>query len=122
MPRTDLPIITPVGPYPTLPVSALALDFVFTAVDTVNDNAFIFTGREIIVVRNTDGGPQTVTLTSAPDPTTQRTGDITTYTVGAGLFSAFLASQLAGWRQSDGRFYLTASNVAVEFAILRFPN
>lgn len=120
MPRTPQPIIAPLGPFPTLPVSALALDFVFTAADDVNLDDFIFTGRELILINNTTGGALTITLTSAPDPQ-GRSSDIVAYSVGAGLFSMFWAGSLIGWQQTDRKFHLEASAVGVEFAIVRIP-
>jgi hypothetical protein len=67
MPRTVLPTIAVVGPYPVLPVAALSLDFAFTAADNVNANQFPFTGREVLLVQNTAGAPGTFTLTSIAD-------------------------------------------------------
>ncbi len=123
MPRTPLAsssIITPLGPYPTLPVSALALDLAWQAADPTNLNQFAMgQGKYIILARNVHATTgYTVTFTSAPDER-KRTGDITTYALAAGKVMAFLVDQQAGWMQSDGMFYLTGSNASVEFCILR---
>ena len=113
-------IITPLGPYPTLPVSALALDLTFQAADSTNFNQFALgQGKYIVLARNVHATtPFTVTLTSAPDER-KRTGDIATYSIAAGKQIAFLLDQQAGWVQTDGMFYLTGSAASIEFCIIK---
>lgn len=113
-------IITPLGPYPTLPVTALALDLAWQAADPSNLNQFTLgTGKYLILARNVHGSTgYTVTLTSAIDER-KRTGDITTYALAATKQLAFLVDQQVGWLQTDGMFYLTGSNASVEFCIIR---
>lgn len=118
---TALPIVTFLGPYPALPVGATALDYVYTAADATNGNSFLATGHELLLVQNSGASPYTFTVTSVAD-TVQRTGDIGPYTVGAGLFSAYLVSAQLGWKQSDGTVHLSASNVAIKFAVVRLPS
>lgn len=123
MARTSIPaasILTPVGPYPTLPVSALALDLTWQAADVANANQFALgQGKYLILVRNTSAAtPYTVTLTSAADAR-RRTGDITAYTIANGKQIAFLLDQQEGWAQTDGMFYLAGSNAAIEFCIIK---
>ena len=123
MPRTTIPaaaIITPLGPYPTLPVSALALDLTWQAADSSNLNQFpLGQGKYIILARNVHASSAfTVTLTSAPDEY-KRTGDIATYSIAAGKQIAFVVDKQAGWLQSDGMFYLTGSGASIEFCILK---
>jgi len=121
MAATALPIITPLGSYPALPIAALGADFVFTAADASNGNSFVSTGRELLLVQNSGGSAYTVTVSSVAD-TIQRTGDITTYSVGAGLFSMFGPFLQPGWKQSDGTVLVTASNAAIKFAVVRLPS
>lgn len=123
MPRTTIPVASitvPLGPYPTLPVSALALDDVWQAADSVNFNQFpLGQGKYQIRWRNVHATtPYTVTLTSAPDER-KRSGDITAYSVAAGKSGRFLLDNTAGWLQSDGNFYLAGSNASIEFCIDR---
>ena len=119
MARKQIPVIAPLGPYPTLPVSALALNFVFTTADSVNFDQFNFTGRELIIIRNSTGGALTVTLESIADDL-RRTGDITTYTVGIGLFSCFWVGALPGWNQA-GQFFLKSSASTMDYAVIKIP-
>lgn len=115
-------IITPLGPYPSLPVSALALDLAWQAADTTNQNYFpLGTGKYLILARNVHATtPYTITLTSSVDER-KRTGNISTYSLAAGKVAAFMVDQQVGWIQSDGGFYLEGSNASIEFCILRLP-
>jgi hypothetical protein len=119
MARKQIPIIVPLGPYPALPVTATSLNFVFTTADSVNFDQFNFTGRELIIIRNSTGGALTVTLESAVDPQT-RLGDITTYSIGAGLFSIFWVGNIVGWNNA-GQFFLRSSASTMDYAVVRIP-
>ena len=121
MAATALPIIAPLGSYPALPIAALGADFVFTAADSGAGNSFVSTGRELLLVQNSGGSAYTVTISSVAD-NLQRTGDITTYSVGAGLFSMFGPFSQSGWKQTDGTVHVTASNAAILFAVVRLPS
>lgn len=119
MPRTTLTRTTPLGPYPTLQPSAGALAAVMTAADVGNGNQFTLDGPVLIICQNTDGASaRTVTFTSLADDK-QRSGDITAYSIPIGEVHVFKIDQMTGWRQTDGMFYLSASNVAVKFGIVR---
>lgn len=120
MTATALPIITVPDSYPTLPLTALSLDFVWTAADNTNGNSFVSTGRELVLVQNTDSSGHTVTVTSVPDQT-NRSGDITAYAVAAGVFDALPYFAGTGWRQSDGTIHLSANSALIKFAVLRLP-
>lgn len=120
MARTTVTPQAVVGPYPALPVSADSLDITWAAADTVNQNQFPITGKEVILARNDNAGAQTITLNSNPSDTFNRDGDITTYSIGAGEYAAFYPA-IKGWKQADSQFYLEASAADVFFAILRLP-
>ena len=128
MARTVIPLITPVGPYSGIqagwPIgaqpTATALDFAFTAsggAASPNNDQVSLPGKCLVVVENTTGGALTVSFLSYPngDPM-GRAGDITTYSVGANLFSAFLV-QPAGWQQADGNMYMTGSAAGLKYAV-----
>ena len=120
MARPTLTRTTPLGPFPTLPVSANALDVTMTAADATNNNQFVLDGPVLIVARNSGAGARTITLTSVADAVTKnRTGDVTAYSIGAGETAAFLINDMAGWRQTDGYMYLEAEHAEVLFGIIR---
>jgi hypothetical protein len=122
MSRTNIATQTPKGPYPAGGVvSALALDLAWAAADVSNHNEFVYTGREILLVWNTDTASHNLTLTSAPDEH-GRSGDIGSYAVAAGVVSAFnFRSGSAGWLESDGHVYFQADDATMKFAIIA-PN
>lgn len=120
MARTDLTPITPKGPYPGT-VAPTDLDLTFTAADAANKNQFAFTGRQVILVQNVHASAaKTFTLTSVADPQA-RTADIATYSLAAGKVAAFLATNLIGWAQSGGKFYLEGEDNNIKFCILTLP-
>lgn len=116
MPRTAVTKTPLVGPYPALPVTATSLDVAFAAADVGNSNQFVASGNDLLLVWNSGGSPYTFTVNSVADGQ-NRTGDITTYSVAAGVISA-IRLQNTGWRQTDGNIYIAASNAAVKFAVI----
>jgi hypothetical protein len=120
--RADQTPVTPKGPYPPLPVTALSLDVAFTACDPANHDQFAFTGRELILARNAHADTaKWVTLESVAEGVTKRTGDITQYSLGAGKFLAFWAGNLTGWNQSGNKFFLKCESTDIKYAIIRIP-
>lgn len=116
MPRTTLPKVSSPGPYPTS-VQAVTM----TAADVTNKNQVLLTGREIVLIQNTDTVARTVTITSTPDPQ-GRSGDITAASVAAGAIAVVGPFGLPGWIQPDGYLYLEASNAAVKFGVITLPD
>ncbi len=118
MPRVTLTPITPLGPYPTLPLSANAADVTFTAADATNKNQVLFNGPKLLLAKNSHATTAyTVTLTSKAD-NRNRTGDVTTYSLEAGDIMAFRIDSAEGWQQADGYLYFEASNASVLFAVI----
>jgi len=117
MARTALTVTTAPGAYPTAGV-ALTWD----SADASNGNDFVFTGRELILVRNAHASTaKTVTLTSAADPQ-GRSGDITAESLAAGVVRCFGPFRnKTGWNQSGGKFHLTAEDNNIKFAVIRLP-
>lgn len=124
MARTAVVPIVPPGKYPVLPLSALSAAFAFTAADVANGNSAPSTGREVLIVRNTDAAPQTVTVTSSPDPL-NRSGDITTYSLPIGSttpqFAVLGPFPIGGWKQPDGNLYFSGSSANIGFAVIQLP-
>jgi hypothetical protein len=122
------------GPYPTLPLASTSLDLTFAAADDVNGNFFTAdpltvvvpqgtitgatVGGNLILVWNTDTAPHTISISSQPDAA-GRSGDLSSYTVGAGVISAFKLSQVLGWADGFGNVSLTADSALVKFAIIQ---
>src|SRR5574337_796226 len=121
MARTALPIISALGSYPALPLSPGSAAFVFTAADTVNNNSFASTGREMLLIQNTAGTAGTVTVHSVAD-SLKRTGDINGYSVPATSFAEFGPFNQPGWLQSDGTVWVDGSAATILFAVVRLPS
>ena len=120
MARTALTVQDVPGKYPGS-IGAGAADFTWTLADIVDKNSFPCTGREILLVRNDDVSPQTVTINSVADPY-KRTQDITAYSLAAADYAFFGPFPVVGWRQADGHVYFEASDVDVFFAVVRLPS
>jgi hypothetical protein len=119
MPRTALTVATPKGPHPGA-VAPTGLDVTWQAADPTNGNSFPCSGRELLLMRNTDpANPSTVTVKSAPDPY-GRAQDITAYAVAATKTAALKMTDATGWRQADGSVWLDIAGTGViQFLVLR---
>ena len=115
---TALTPVTPFGPYGA--VVANALDLTWTPADATNGNSFPLTGSEILLIWNTDSAAHTFSITSVAD-NFGRTGDVTTYSVGAGVISSYsFRAGANGWIQSDGTVHLpAASSALLKFCVLK---
>jgi hypothetical protein len=88
-----------VGTYPVLPLASNSADLTETAGDATNGHYTpIVEGKTCVIAHNTGAGARTVTFTSSADPTFNRTGDITAYSLGAGEISRpFGPFKASGW-------------------------
>lgn len=121
MARLALTVQTLLGKYPVTPLVANSADIVWTAagVDFVDGASFTLTGEEVLLVRNDNVGAQTITIDSVVDPY-NRTGNITTYSIGIGEYAAFRLAR-PGWAQTNGLLYFAASAADVFFSVIRLP-
>ena len=114
---------TPIfGPFATLPIAATSLDVAFVAGDPVNGNFFIWDSPygDILIAWNTDSSPHHITITSQPDACAGRTGDITNYVIGAGVFSVydFPGPSATGWANTFGHILFSTDSALGKFLIL----
>src|SRR3989304_7552491 len=122
MARVAVPASTVLGPYPTLPVAANALDMTWTAAEAngtpANENYITWQGsRMLLLVRNTDASvAYYFTLNSVADDK-RRTGDVEQFDVGAGEVAAFMLKR-PGWLQTSGQIHLEGENAVIEFAVV----
>jgi hypothetical protein len=117
MARQTLSKQTPKGPYPTLPVSANALDISWTAADATNKEQFVPGNDTLVLVKNDAVAAKTVTFTSKADDK-NRTGDVSAYSLGAGEIAMFRFKK-AGWMQSDGKIYMEAESSDIKYAVIQ---
>lgn len=120
MARVSLTVQTLAGPYPASTATAADFTITTTDLDETSGNSFAHTGKEVVVIYNSLGTAANVTLSSiAASQLGNRTGDVTV-SVASGAYFAYDAGRLPGWRQSDGSFYLSASNSGIACAVLRY--
>src|SRR5512136_39839 len=103
MARTTLTKTTLQGPFVALQPAADSLDVTFAVADVANKNQFAASGNDVIIAWNTGASAYTITITSVADAQL-RTGDITTYSIGASEIAVFKVGN-DGWRQTDGKVY-----------------
>lgn len=94
------------------------------ATDAVNGNSFPATGKEVVLLLNTDTATHTVTITSTADPYGRLDTSLTTYTVpiavgGLSGVSIIEMSTLNGWVQSGQTVNMTSSSALVKIVVLR---
>lgn len=99
-------------------VTAGQLAITFTACDNVNGNSYVATGRETLLVQNTNSSAGTFTVTSIPDALGRSDTSLTTYSVAASGFAAIQMKYLMGWQQSGGTILLSCSAATMKYAVL----
>jgi hypothetical protein len=107
------------GSYPVTPLVANSADVTFTAAGAQFADGFSFeaTGGDILLVKNGNVAAQTITLQSMPDAH-NRKGDISAYSIGAGEEAVFDFSQIAFWKQADGKVYGSVTATDVSLAVI----
>jgi hypothetical protein len=114
MARTALPIESAPG---SSPLTSEALTW--TAADTANGNQFTLTGRELLLVRNVGAGTHTVTFQTVAVDGRQDPLHNTAINITAGAYVLFGDFELRGFRQSDGKLYVSANHAEIEFLVIR---
>lgn len=100
-------------------VVAGAQDVAFEASDAINGNSTPCTGAELVLVRNTDVGAQTVSFTARTD-SFGRSGSIAAYSLAADDVAVFGPFPVEAWRQAaDSALHIDTSDASVELAVLR---
>jgi hypothetical protein len=101
--------------------SGTELNLVETAADPTNGNAIPLTGREVLLLHNTDSVAHDVTISSVPD-NFGRSNDIASYSVPANTIAciSFLGMLgQVGWKQTDGTLHLTSTSNLLTVTVLQ---
>ena len=96
-------VLQPAGVIP-----ALALDKAFQGADITNGNSFLSSGRDLLIVYNSDVASHTFTIFSAADPN-GRFANVT-YTVAAGVYSFIEIDSSSIYVQASTNLVLLAAN------------
>ncbi len=121
MARTVLTKLVALGTRTDAYAAANSADLTMAAADVANKNQFAASGKDLVIAHNTGASPYTITVTSVADGL-GRTGDIASFSLGAGEYAAFGPFYPDGWVQTDGKVYLEASNASVKFGVVDLSN
>lgn len=91
-----------------------------TAMDASNGNSFLSSGREVLVLQNTDSAAHTVTVNSVGDDLGRTDSSLTAYSIPANSIVAIQFKERNGWQQSDGTVTLTTTSALVKMAALQY--
>lgn len=104
-------------------VTAGQLAVAFVACDNTNGNTFVSTGREVLLVQNTDASPHTFTATPVADPYGGTNATFTNYSLAAsgsaGAFSAIQMKFQIGW-VTGSTISLTCSSNLIKYAVVQY--
>ena len=98
-------------------VVANAADITMNASDNTKGNSFASTGQEILIVQNSAGTTQTLTVAAVADEF-GRTGTLT-YILQTTEIAVFGPMTTAGWRQSDGNVNIDTSSADLKIGVVR---
>lgn len=101
-------------------VQAGDLTLTFTACDNVNGNSFASTGKEVLIVQNSDAaGAHTFTVTSVPDSLGRSDTTLTGYSLPLSTFAVIYVNTIAGWKQGTGLILLACNSNLIKFAVVQ---
>ena len=94
------------------------------ATDAVNGNSFPATGKEVVLLLNTDTVTHTITITSTADNYGRLDTSLTTYTVpvaagGLSGLSVIEMTTLNGWVSAGQLVTMSSSSALVKIVVLR---
>ena len=94
-------------------------DLTLAAADATNENHFVASGKDLIIVKNDNAGAQTIEI----DGTVDAYGRTVTVTksIAAGAFAMFGPVPSAYWANSSGQIVLDPSHVDLKIAVISLP-
>lgn len=120
MARVNVAAQTTLGAYPELPLTANSADLAMQAGDnSLGNYTALVDNKTFVIAQNTDSGAHTITFTSVVD-TFNRTGNITSYSIGAGELAMFGPFKTLGWANS-GQLWIDVNDNTVKLAVITLP-
>jgi len=102
-------------------VSAGNLTVTMTACDTVNGNQYTYTGRDVLLMQNTDTSAHAITINTIADPYGGTNTTLTAYSLPASSISAIQMKFAQGWLQSGGVIQIAAcSSNLIKLAVVQY--
>jgi len=113
MPATNLAATTIPGQY-----SQTGTDISWVALDAVNGNSFTATENMLLLVWNSGGTGRNFQITSQPDPTYGREGDVN-MTIPDGDIQLYNLTK-NGWADANGKINISAAHADLKAILLKF--
>lgn len=101
-------------------VSAGALTVTPAACDSVNGNVYNATGREILLLQNTDSSAHSITITPVADPYGGTNTQFTSYSLPANSISMVQMKYLIGWASSGQIAIPACSSNLIKIAVVQY--
>lgn len=101
-------------------VTAGQLTVTPVACDTVNGNAFNATGREILLLQNTDTSAHNITVTPVSDPYGGTNTSLTSYSLPASSISMVQMKYLIGWASAGQVTIPACSSNLIKIAVVQY--
>ena len=114
MPRTALTVQNAPAAF-----GAAGTTLTFAAGDVANGNSFVSTGREILIARNDDASPKTVTVQSIACSHGRETDAVKQ--IAAGAYAIFQMFPTDGFQQSDGKVWIDVDDADLKLAVVKYP-
>jgi len=90
------------------------------ACDTVNGNVFNATGREILLLQNTDSTAHPITITPVSDPYGGTNTSLTTYSLPSTSISMVQMKYLIGWASAGQISIPACSSALIKIAVVQY--
>ena len=100
-------------------ITAGQLTVTLTACDNVNGNSFNATGREVLIMQNTDTSVHSITITPVTDPYGGTNTSLTAYSLPASSVSAVQMKYLVGWSSAGVVTIPACSSNLIKLAVLQ---
>lgn len=102
-------------------ITAGQLTVTMTACDSTNGNQYTYTGRDVLVMQNTDTSAHAITVNTIADPYGGTNTTLTSYSLPASSISAVQMKYSQGWSQTGGVIQIAAcSSSLIKFAVLQY--
>lgn len=115
---TPTALTTIVLPQNNAQITAGQLTVTMTACDNTNGNSFTSTGREVLILQNTDTAPHTITVTPVADPYGGTNTTLTAYSLPSSTISAIQMKFQVGW-VTGSTISMTCTSNLIKFAVLQ---
>ena len=100
-------------------ITAGQLTVTLTACDNTNGNTFTSTGREVLIMQNTDASPHPITITPVTDPYGGTNTSLTAYSLPANSVSAVQMKYQVGWISGSVITIPACASNLVKLAVLQ---